>query len=71
MQIAPSSSHSALLSTSELAKFLGVPVTTVYSWRTHGTGPPGYRVGRHTRYRPGEVLGWLEQRRLAEKQTAA
>jgi excisionase family DNA binding protein len=55
-----------LLSTSELAKFLAVPVSTVYAWQSRGGGPPGYRVGRHTRYRSHEVLRWLEERRLAE-----
>jgi excisionase family DNA binding protein len=58
------SRNTALLSTAELAKFLGVPVNTVYVWQTRGGGPPGYRVGRHTRYRSDEVLAWLEQRRL-------
>lgn len=57
-------SHPAgLISTQELARFLGVPVTTVYGWRTHGNGPPSYRVGRYTRYHPDEVLAWLDQRR--------
>ena len=64
MQETPTSSRSALISTSELAKFLGVPVNTVYAWQSRGNGPPGYRVGRHTRYRPAEVLAWLEQRQL-------
>lgn len=54
----------ALLSSGDLAKFLGVPVNTVYVWQTRGGGPPGYRVGRHTRYRPDEVLAWLDGRRL-------
>jgi len=67
MRYPPRSSQ--LLSSGELAKFLGVPVTTIYSWQTRGGGPPGYRVGRHTRYRPDEVLAWLEERRL--KPTAA
>ena len=68
MQQAPSSSHArALISTEQLARFLGVPVTTVYGWRHRGDGPPGYRVGRHTRYRPEVVLAWLEQRRNETK----
>jgi excisionase family DNA binding protein len=55
------------MSTKQLARFLGVPVTTVYRWRHRGVGPPGYQVGRHTRYRPEEVLAWLEGRRKATK----
>jgi excisionase family DNA binding protein len=58
---------SALISTEQLARFLSVPVSTVYGWRHRGEGPPGYRVGRHTRYRPEEVLTWLEERRNAAK----
>ena len=57
---------SPLLSTSELAKFLGVPVSTVYAWQSRGGGPLGYRVGRHTRYRSDDVLAWLADRRLGE-----
>lgn len=68
MRNTTSSSHGEeMLSTAELAKFLGVPVTTVYAWQTRGNGPAGYRVGRHTRYRVAEVLEWLEGRRLVDK----
>jgi excisionase family DNA binding protein len=41
-----------LMTVAELAELLGVPVTTLYQWRHRGEGPPGYRVGRHVRYRP-------------------
>ena len=61
-----SSRYAALLSSAELAKFLGVPVNTVYVWQSRGGGPPGYRVGRHTRYRTDEVLAWLDERRKPE-----
>jgi excisionase family DNA binding protein len=54
------------MSTKQLARFLDVPVTTVYGWRHRGVGPPGYRVGRHTRYRREQVLAWLEERRKTE-----
>jgi excisionase family DNA binding protein len=39
-----------LLSPNELAAFLGVPLPTIYRWRTRHAGPPGFRVGRHVRY---------------------
>ena len=42
-----------LMTLADLAELLGVPVTTLYQWRHRGEGPPGYRVGRHVRYRPG------------------
>lgn len=59
----PKTSPDALLTTAELARILRVPVTTVYAWRHRGCGPPGYRVGRHTRYRGSDVSAWLEARK--------
>lgn len=52
----------ALWSPADLAQYLGVPVATVYTWRTRGGGPPGMRVGRHVRYRPQDVEAWLRGR---------
>jgi excisionase family DNA binding protein len=49
-----------LMTLAELAEMLGVPVNTVYQWRTRGEGPPGYRIGRHMRYRRSAVELWLE-----------
>lgn len=46
----------------ELAVYLGVPVATVYNWRTRGGGPPGIRVGKYVRFRPGDVEDWLRHR---------
>lgn len=54
-----------LMSPTELAEFLDVPVATIYQWRTRGEGPRGVRVGRHVRYRPADVERWLEQRYAA------
>jgi len=57
-----------LMSPGELSEMLGVPVNTIYGWRSRGEGSPGYRVGRHVRYRRAAVEAWLEmqtdQRRL-------
>jgi excisionase family DNA binding protein len=52
-----------LLSPEELAGLLGVPVATIYRWRSHGEGPHGFRIGRHVRYRLDDVDQWLESRR--------
>jgi excisionase family DNA binding protein len=49
-----------LMSLADLSEMLSVPVTTLYQWRHRGEGPPGYRVGRHVRYRRSEVEAWLE-----------
>jgi excisionase family DNA binding protein len=43
----------------ETAAFLRVPVSTLYRWRTHQTGPAAFRVGRHLRYDPATVNAWL------------
>ncbi len=45
----------------ELADYLGVPVSTVYGWRTKGIGPVGIRVGRHVRYPRHAVESWLAE----------
>lgn len=43
----------------DLADLLGVPVETVYQWRRKGTGPRGFRVGRHLRFDPADVSAWV------------
>jgi excisionase family DNA binding protein len=40
-----------LLSVEELADYLEVPVKTIYTWRHRNTGPKGFRVGKHVRFR--------------------
>lgn len=49
------------LAPKELADVLGVPVQTLYLWRCKGEGPRGFRVGRHVRYDPDEVLAWIDR----------
>lgn len=51
-----------LLTAKDLADYLGVPITTVYAWRHRGNGPPGLRVGRHLRFRVGDVAQWVAKR---------
>ena len=51
-----------LLSVDELARYLAVPTKTLYAWRWRGEGPPGFRVGRHVRYRWSDVQAWIGQR---------
>jgi excisionase family DNA binding protein len=48
-----------LLTVEELAEYLGVPVATLYAWRYHRQGPPGFRVGRHVRYRWADIEEWI------------
>ncbi|WP_139417251.1 helix-turn-helix transcriptional regulator [Agromyces laixinhei] len=49
-----------VLTTCELAEYLGVQVQAIYDLRAHGRGPSGIRVGREIRFRVSDVLGWLE-----------
>jgi excisionase family DNA binding protein len=58
-----------LISLRELAAYLQIPENTVYQWRLRGVGPPGFRVGRHLRFRMSDVEAWLD-RRTAPKLSA-
>ncbi len=46
----------------DVAGFLRVPVQTLYSWRSNGTGPPARKVGKYLRYEPDEVVRWFKSR---------
>jgi excisionase family DNA binding protein len=43
----------------DLAAYLGIPVQTIYQWRTKHYGPPGRRMGKHLRFNPEEVRAWV------------
>lgn len=49
-----------LWSVREVSYYLGVPVGTLYLWRSEGRGPASRRVGRHLRYRSEDVMAWVE-----------
>ena len=51
-----------LLTVEDLAEYLDVPVATLYAWRYHRQGPPGFRVGRHIRYRWADIEEWISLR---------
>lgn len=48
-----------LWSVDEVSYYLGVPVNTLYLWRSEGRGPASRRVGRHLRYRAEDVKAWV------------
>ncbi len=50
----------------DVATYLGVTKQTIYSWRTSGYGPSGFRVGKHLRWRAATVITWTV--RLEEAQ---
>jgi excisionase family DNA binding protein len=43
----------------DVAEYLGIPVQTIYQWRTKNYGPPGRRMGKHVRFVPEEVRAWV------------
>ncbi len=51
----------SLMTSEDVSSLLGVPVTTLYAWRSGRKGPRAIRVGRHLRYRRSDIEAWLEQ----------
>ena len=49
-----------LLTLTEVADLIRVPVATLRYWRHLGTGPNSFRIGRSVRYWRTDVLLWLE-----------
>lgn len=54
-----------LLTPKDLARDLGgddgeFPVATLAQWRHRGIGPRYLIIGRHVRYRRGDVDAWIE-----------
>ncbi len=47
----------------DLARYLVLPLSTVYRLRHIGGGPPGHRLGKHVRYQEKDIVDWLETRR--------
>ena len=54
-----------LMDVSELASYLGLPVSTVYDWRVHGKGPVAYRFGKHLKFAVSDVRAWVAEQREA------
>lgn len=55
---------SEIITASDLAAWLEVPLTTVYGWNYTRTGPKVIKVGRHCRYRRSDVEAWLASREV-------
>jgi excisionase family DNA binding protein len=50
-----------LMTTSDLAAYLGVAVKTIYNWRCRRIGPPAYKPGgSRLRFKRRDVERWLE-----------
>lgn len=44
----------------DVSSYLGVPVGTLYQWRSRGYGPVGRKIGKYVRYKPEDVEQWFE-----------
>lgn len=51
-----------LLTTKELAKYLGIGESTLLQYRFDGTGPAYIKLGHLVRYRMSDVEAWLAKR---------
>ncbi|WP_134730271.1 helix-turn-helix domain-containing protein [Amycolatopsis nivea] len=49
-----------LWSPEDLSAYLGIPEDTLKDWRHKNYGPPWRRMGKHVRYDPAAVRGWLD-----------
>jgi excisionase family DNA binding protein len=54
-----------LFSATELAAYLGVPVSTIHYWRGKQQGPPAFKLGKQLRFRATDVVRWLDERQGA------
>ena len=54
--------ESPLWGVNKTANYLGIPKGTLYPWVSRGEGPRSYRVGKYRKWKPAEVLAWLETR---------
>lgn len=52
-----------LLDITELAEYLGIPLSTLYDWRTRGLGPRAYRFGKRLKFARSDVQEWMEHQR--------
>lgn len=59
-----------LLTTEELAEYLGAPVRTVEPWQSERSGPLFISVGRKVRYREDRLLTWMDERNHERREIA-
>ncbi|MFI1996296.1 helix-turn-helix transcriptional regulator [Actinoplanes sp. NPDC020271] len=51
-----------LVTIEEVAEILKVPVATIRKWRSEGSGPQGFRVGKYVRFRKSAVEDFIRQK---------
>jgi predicted DNA-binding transcriptional regulator AlpA len=45
----------------QVAEHYGVPIATLYQWRSRGIGPRSSKIGRHIRYRWEDVEKYFDE----------
>lgn len=50
-----------MVSAREAARFLGLTLGELYRLRERSEGPPGYRIGRHIRFRWVDLHAWQQR----------
>jgi excisionase family DNA binding protein len=63
MTLASNKPLDELLTLDELCAMLKITKATAYKQRSTGSGPPGYRIGKHLRFKRSEVFVWLESKK--------
>ena len=59
----PDGNDPALLTLSEAAAILRVPVNTLRWWRQQGTGPAFFKIGRNLVTTVGDLRRWIEEQK--------
>ena len=59
----PDANDAALLTLSEAAAILRVPVNTLRWWRQQGTGPTFFKIGRNLVTTVGDLRRWIEEQK--------
>lgn len=52
-----------LLNINALADYLGIPVSTIYDWRTNGKGPRSYHLGKRIMFGITDIRAWMDTMR--------
>jgi predicted DNA-binding transcriptional regulator AlpA len=53
-----------LLTIKEVSAILGdFPIQSIYKKRNMGTFCPGYKIGKHLRWKYSELMAWIEEQR--------
>lgn len=55
-----------MIDISELSEYLGIPVSTIYDWRTRGLSPRAYHFGKHLKFAVSDAREWVRQQREPE-----